>query len=201
MSTDIAQFQAAGLPAKLEDLQSAYDNFKGATRPKGQQFLKVGQEGSKTEGLVTWGADADEVEADAEWVVNVRGVQWGYALQKGAEMTEELTALWFENRPEPNAAKAQGGKEWKDYFKGQLVCVSGDDKGVVVEFGGTSFGIQKFYKTVLASYMQQEDKTAYPVINMVVGSYHSRTYSKTIYQINPVVVGTMSEVDLDKLAS
>ena len=203
-NTDLALFTQAGVPANIDAIKDRITKFKRETQSDNVQYLKIGQEGKPTEGLITFGADGNEVEPNSEWGVNVTGVVWGYLLRNGAQVDDEVWAPWYEDLPQVNEAKATGDKRWRRAIKAQMVCVTGEDAGVVVEFGGDTLGHQKFYRTLLDAYQAQlgadTDKLV-PLITLAAGGYDNKKQAKHIYEIVPAIKSWVSDAELVALVS
>ena len=205
-SKDLSLFTAAGVPANVEAVQNRITKFKRATQSDNVQYLKIGQEGKPTEGLITFGAEGVEVEPASEWGVNIMGVSWGYLLRDGAQVDDEMWVPWCEDLPEPDQSKARGEKKWRRAIKAQMVCTTGEDAGVVVEFGGDTLGHQKFYRELLDAYQAQlaendGPEKSIPVITLTKGGYYNAKQKKQIYEIVPTIVGWVSNEGLVNLVN
>ncbi len=208
---DLVAFQNAGLPADPSELKQALQNARSEapTSSTGVAFLKMGQVGMEVAGehmagILYYGAEGTEVQEGSEWVFNVESIEHGYLLRDGARVNAEAYGTIY--RPKPRDLRpTQGGEQWKEAYKSQLVCVTGEDLGQVCEHGGDSGGVVKMFRDVLMPSIERQldvdPARIYPRGEFGMHSYYSNKQSKEIYEATFKVTGWMSRAELDEYAA
>lgn len=203
MTNDINKFQEGGLPANPSELKARLQQARQqAPANTGVQYLKMNQFGVPLEGRITYGADGTEMEQDSEWVVNWRSLEHGFILRDGASVTSEAYNSVFDPLPK-DLRDTKGNEQWRQSYKGELACVSGEDIGVVVEYAGDAGGVVKFFKMIMQAIESQLDtdpETLYPFVTMEVKSYYSNKQKKDIYEAVGKIVGWMDEAEMGEAA-
>lgn len=203
MSNDIASFQEGGLPANPSELKGRLQQARQqAPATTGQQFLKMNQFGSPFEGRLTYGAAGTEMEPGSEWVVNWRDLMHGYILRDGGSVNGEVYNSVFDPLP-GDLRPTKGNENWRQSYKGTLACASGEDIGVVCEYGGDAGGVVKFFKLVMQALESQLDvdpDKLYPIVTMEVSQYFSNKQKKDIYEAVGKIVGWMGEAEMEEIA-
>lgn len=203
--SELTQFENAGLPADPNQLKAGLQNARNQAPAVGAGvlFMKMNQFGSPHEGLLTYGPEAVEVQDGSEWVVNWKGMQHGFLLRDGASVKAEVYAPIFQPLPQ-DLRPTVGSESWRQAYKCQLVCVSGEDIGTVCEYSGDAGGVVKLFKQVLLPAIEgQLDVDAnklYPALTFTVTSYHSKKQSKDVYEAHGKIVAWFSEDELNELA-
>lgn len=204
MSNDLTQFTQGGLPSDPAQLKAGLQQARQSAPSTiaGVQFMKMNQFGSPQEGVITYGAAATEMQENSRWAINWQGLMHGYILRDGASVNAEVYESVF--KPLPTELRpVKGGEQWRQAFNGQLVCVSGEDVGVIVAYSGDAGGVIKFYKMLLPAIESQIDvdpQKLYPVVTFNVDHYYSNKQKKEIYEATGTLVDWMGQADMDAIA-
>ena len=164
--------------------------------------MKMNQYGSPQEGQITYGAEATEVQPGSQWVLNWQTLQHGYILRDGGSVNGEVYESVFQPLPQ-DLRPTKGNETWRPSYRGSLVCISGEDVGVEVEYGGDAGGMTKFFGMIMGALSSQLDvspDSLYPVVTWDVTSYFSKKQKKDIYEATGKIVSWLSQDELEALA-
>lgn len=173
---DVVKFGSKGLPmspdALLQGLQNTSRTIQsGDTLP----LLRLGKGG-----YFIYGQDDIEVEPDSLWALNPASLKHGYACWGDGELLGEVMVPF--NQPLPALAELPNyGEKWGQQIAVQLQCLTGEDKGVVVNYKGTSLGLRNAMRELineLIVQLQSDPQNCVPVIAFEVDSYKHKTYGK-----------------------
>lgn len=168
-----------GLPSREE--MAAYLNTAAQVLPAGsggKQFLKI----SDKDGAWTFGAEETVVEEDSLWAINPISFFHGYIAWHDAKPEGEHRSSI--RRPLPPVdtlppVKAQNGWQLQQGF--DLVCVSGEDTGVLCEFKTSSTGGKRAVGNVANAINEQFAKdpdTLVPIVRLRDNKYYDKKYKK-----------------------
>jgi len=198
--SDMTLFDQAGLPA-IADFKAGLQQARAQAPASnaGVQYLKMNQVGSPAVGLLTYGAEQTEVQENSRWAVNAMGMQHGFLLRDGGSVNSEVYGPV--HQPLPSGMRAPVGDEkWRQAYKCNLVCISGEDIGTVCEYAGDAGGVVKLFKTVLMPALEAQldvDPTKlFPVVVFEVTSYTSNKQKKEIYEAKGALVDWVSNEDI-----
>ena len=182
MANELAAFTNSA-PLATQDLNTALQSaIVDAQANSGLAYLKVRQ----TDGALVFGSDAEEVEPDSRWAIDVSNLQHGWMLRDQAEVLgSDFVPLHEHPKVRPEGARAA--------YRGIMRCVSPDHLGVQVEFGGDSLYITKFWTQQIFPAIQRRlatDSTVviYPIVNLDVQNYTAKKSRKKIFTLNATVV-------------
>ena len=202
---DLTAFQNAGLPSDINAMKAALQKSQqeAPTLAGGIQYMTMNQEGKPGEGTITYGAERTEIEEGSEWVLLPQTLKHGYLARNGAKVDDEVWASVFHDLPDVTDKPIKRGFNWDQAYKGEFVCVSGEDVGTQVEFGGAAAGIVKMYSQqilpALLSQLDVDPGSLFLAVTFDVRSYDNKTYNKTIYEPVVTPVSWFSEAELAEL--
>jgi hypothetical protein len=176
----IAAFRGAGLPSR-EEVGQFLNNAAMAipAGSGGKQFLKI----SDRDGAWTFGADETVIEEDSLWAVNPLSFFHGYiAWNDGKPEGEHRQSV---NRPVLPSLDAlppvKAEKGWQKQVGFDLVCLTGEDAGVLCEYKASSVGGTRGAGTLAAAigtqYGKDPDRIV-PVIKLRDNKYYDKKYKK-----------------------
>ena len=181
MANELAAFTNSA-PLATQDLNTALQSaIVDAQSNSGLAYLKVRQ----TDGALVFGADAEEVDPDSRWAIDVSNLQHGWMLRDQAEVLgSDFVPLYEHPKVRPEGARAA--------YRGVMRCVSPEHQGVQVEFGGDSLYITKFWTQQIFPAIQKRlatDSTViYPIVTLDVQNYTAKKSRKKIFTLNATVV-------------
>lgn len=145
----------------------------------GKPILKM----DKHSGDWFFGPENIEVEAGAEWAVNIATWQHGWrAWSEFGVGTPEILGeiLVGLNDPLPAASTLPDvGQPYKKAFSVELTCISGEDEGITVVYSPTSQGGEDFFGKLGVQIGKQVDagsKAIVPIIVLEHSTYISKKY-------------------------
>ena len=211
---DLTAFEQGGLPTDAEAIKAGLKAARqqAPSISQGMQYLTMQQAGAKDqnrksiEGLLTFGAAHTEVEEGSEWAVNWKGLQHGFILRDGGSVNAEVYGPIFEPLPDLNQQReARGNEVWRQSYKAQLICISGEDEGMMVEYSGDAAGKVKLFKQVilpgLEAQLDADPDKLYPTLQWEVTSYYSKKQKKDIYEAEGTIVDWLTEEDVAQSAA
>jgi hypothetical protein len=178
-----------GLPATLGTLVSSIQSTKTRLSVSGdigadKFFLKVAKQG-----FWVYGAEETEVEEASKWAINPNAIATGYACWADAELLDEQMALITEE-PIVKSSLAVHNHPWNPQIGLQLVCISGEDKGVQVLYQATSLGARKAFAKLLDSLLEKAGSGStklVPIVELEVSSYKHKKWGKVFTPLLTVV--------------
>jgi len=201
--SDLTLFQQAGVPDVAQfktGLQHARQSAPKTTG--GVQYLKMNQVGSPLAGELTYGAEGTPVEDGSLWVVNPFGIQHGFILRDGGSVNNEIYAPITQPLPS-ELPPARGQEQWRQSYMAQMVCISGEDLGTLVEYSGDAGGVVKLFRDVLLpaieSQIDVDPNKILPAVSFEVTSYYSNKQKKDIYEARGTIEKWLSMDELMKL--
>lgn len=188
MSNEVSLFAAGGLPSV--DMTQFKQSLKAAASAQkaalsGFPFLRM-----QKDGLWVYGPENVEVEEKSLWAINVFSMEQGYiawgdegSKDEGTVMGRQMAGL-----TEPQVARGSlpdVGANWTPCVAFNLVCLSGEDKGVTVKYETNSYGGRKVYADLLQAVSKQaeDDGKVIPIVELDSSPYQHKKYGK-IY--NPI---------------
>lgn len=190
---------AGNAVAALAGLRAGLANVAASTPMRiTDPFMRMG-----TDGVWIYGAENIEVEEGSEWAINPLSIRHGYSCwtsypakaKKKNELKGEV--MVGAASPKPGRETLQtftdpeyGDWEWKDQVSFSLMCVSGEDKGVVVLYKTSSVGGLNACGALIETIIKQldDDPTKpVPVVLLENDSYTHKTYGKTYTPILKIV--------------
>jgi hypothetical protein len=177
---------AVGLPSR-EELSRALTNASmsipavGGDRP----FLKM----DKGDGTWVYGQEETEVEPGSRWAVNPLSLQHGYIAWKDDNTGVEDEVMMPINRqlpPEASLKTVSTRTGWQRQQSVDLVCISGEDEGTVVQYKQSSVGAMKLFAALTNAILSRVEKGLddyVPIIVMKAQDYKHKKYGR-IY--NPI---------------
>ncbi len=159
-----------------------------------KQYIKMLTKG-RDAGTWVFGQQETEVEADSLWAVNPASIKHGYVAwdtDKGGAPVQELMMPINRTLPALNALPVLGMStpdkkgnthqlEYQDQRSIDLVCISGEDEGVVVEYKQSSKGAMKLFSKIVNLLLDQIAKgdNIVPVGKLGFSSYDHSSYGET----------------------
>jgi len=186
------------LPANLNSLVTSLETATVAvSQASGSDpFLRLLKSGEWV-----YGGDDIDVEKDSKWAANPNSFALGFqAWTTGGELAGEELALVSE-APILKSQLEDVGAEWKPIIACQLVCTSGEDKGVTVLFKTSSKGgikaLNGLMKELVSRIKDPKAEGAYiPVINLDTDNYKHKTYGRIYTPVLTVVAWLEDTADL-----
>lgn len=179
---DLVKFPGGGMPAKPDDLAKGLQNVTAHIGPSagGTPFLRLGKDG-----IWVYGQENIDVEEASHWAINPYSIQHGFAAWGDGELFGEVMVP-FNQAPPVRSTLQDYGVEWKPQTSMLLQCMSGEDKGQVVLYKGTSVGMQNAVKELinqLIGQIQSDPEHLVPVVSLEVDSYQHKKYGQTFVPI------------------
>lgn len=202
---DLTAFQNAGLPSDINAMKAALQKSQqeAPTLAGGIQYMTMNQEGKPGEGTITYGAERTEIEEGSEWVLLPQTLKHGYLARNGAKVDNEVFASVFHDLPDVSNTPIKNGFNWDQAYQAEFVCISGEDVGTQVQFGGAAAGIVKMYSQqilpALLSQLDVDPGSLFLAVTFDVRSYDNKTYNKTIYEPIVTPVSWFSEAELAEM--
>lgn len=192
---DVVKFSGgAGLMTR-EDLSGALNRVSmAAPRVGGEyQFLKM----DKGNGDWLYGQEETLVEDASLWAVNPNSLEYGYIAwppESAADREPEGEVMVPITRQLPDRGtlrtKHSGGETtgagWQYQQSVVLVCINGEDEGVICQYKQSSVGSQKLFKSVvdaLGLQIQKGSDAIVPIVRLKSDSYKHKKWGR-IY--NPI---------------
>lgn len=180
--SNLIKFPGGGMPAKTEDLVAGLQNVTSHIGPSagGTPFLRLGKDG-----IWVYGQENIDVEEGSLWAINPYSIQHGFAAWGDGELFGEVMVP-FNQAPPQRGSLQDYGVEWKAQTSMLMQCTSGEDKGQVVMYKGTSIGMQNAVKELvnaLINQIQANPKNIVPVVALDVDSYTHKKYGQTFVPI------------------
>lgn len=176
-AANIAAFKQA-----LEQTVAAIPDSTGAL------FLKLTKGGEWI-----YGQDGVEVQPGSHWAINPANMRKGYIAWGTGAVLGKITrnivqppVLPSDLPPAPAGCK----KGWEEVVCMELACITGEDKGTVVEYEQNSDGGIKAFRQVAEAILKQaqvSDTDIVPVVELVTDSYIHREYGKIFKPVFKVV--------------
>lgn len=147
----------------------------------GMSYLKLSKGG-----FFVYGVDDLETEDGSQWAVNPNSLAVGYVAWPingtGKPLGEEMRGIADDPIIESRLPSVGDNAAWTQQVGMQLMCVSGEDKGVGVVFkasskGGIS-GFSAFLNDVMTHLSGNPGDKIVPVIELEVNDYKHPTYGK-----------------------
>jgi hypothetical protein len=170
----------AGLPSR-DEVAQFINSAAIAIQPgnSGKQFLKI----SDKDGVWTYGAEETVVEDDALWAINPLSFFHGYiAWHDGKPEQEHRQSVSRPHLPDPATlppVKAQNGYQVQYGF--ELVCISGEDEGVVCEYKASSTGGKRGTGEVVNAINSRagvDPDSIVPIVKLRNNKYWDKKYKK-----------------------
>ncbi len=161
------------------------------TSQEGMAYLKLSKGG-----FWTYGIDDVEVEEGSHWAVNPNSLAVGYVAWPingtGKPLGEEMRGITDDPIIESQLPDVGPNGQWNQQVAMQLMCVSGEDKGVEVVFKASSKGglngFNTFLNEVMRHFQEKPDTTdVVPVVDLVVDDYKHPTYGKIFTPVFSIV--------------
>ena len=147
-----------------------------------------------------FGADDTDVEAGSLWAVDPNSFCMGFqAWNEDGELQGEITQLVTEQPVLRSELKEVDG-EWRPLMGCILVCISGEDEGLMVSYKTTSKGGIKALGKLMQELVSRiksnpADGTYIPVVELIAESYKHKKYGR-IYTPAMVVKEWTDEEEL-----
>lgn len=190
---------AGGALASLAALKFSLANVAASTPMRiTEPFMRMG-----TDGVWIYGAENIEVEEGSKWAINPLSVRHGYSCwsnypakaKKKNELQGESMVPASHAKPSRDTLQtftdaAYGAWEWKDQVSFTMMCVSGEDKGVVVLYKTSSAGGLNAAGGILEAIIKQLDddpSAPVPAVTLNSDSYQHKSYGKTYFPVLDIV--------------
>lgn len=157
-----------------------------------KQYLKM----DKGNGEWLFGQEETVVEEDSLWAINPTSLMHGYVAwdtdSGGAPVQEVMLPI---SRPLPSIdqlPRAVGGKGQDISYQQQrsvdLVCISGEDEGTIVEYKQGSVGAMKLFGTITNDLLNQLQKgdDIVAIVKLSSDSYKHKKYGRIFNPVWPV---------------
>lgn len=171
------------LPASMDNLLKGLvaTHARVKTTAGDENYLKL----AKT-GVWMYGADEIDVEEGSEWAIDPNSFTAGFIAWE-PDNNKPAEKLGEEMRPatDPPILRADlpdVGAPWAEQMGCQLMCLTGEDKGVRVSYSTTSKGGLRAINTILGEVVGQlqagESDAIVPVVDLAVDSYVHKRYGR-----------------------
>ncbi len=148
---DIAKQDSSNLPAELAGLGTAMIQ-EGATMGGVQDLLKfLSREG----GLWVFGVDATEIEPDSQWAINPLSFEYGWVCWKDSKIAGEamvpvgVAKATRDSLTDHGTDSKDKAVSWDEQMACRLMCVSGEDTGIEVNYRTSTYGGLQAIKSVM----------------------------------------------------
>lgn len=156
-----------------------------------KQFLKM----DKGNGDWVFGQEETVVEDGSLWAVNPASLEHGYISWDGNQQVEGEVMVNI-SRPLPDVASLRvkgspdgqptGQNGWQFQMSVDMVCISGEDAGTVIQYKQSSVGAMKAFRSLtdgIGAQLEADKDEIVPIIEMKSDSYKHKKYGR-IY--NPI---------------
>lgn len=194
----VTETKPSGLPslASLKEGIAATAAGISVNTTGGAPFLRL----LKT-GKWVFGQENLEIDPASLWGINPYTIQKGFVAwsdRKGAkneplaERFVGVTSPMPTDLPEVRDDKNGGAVcTWKESYRFDMACCTGEDKGTVVLYNPTSYGGLKVCQEIMAKLVEHIDGGAtddiVPLVKMTSDSYTHKTYGQVINPIFDIV--------------
>lgn len=179
---DVIKFSGGGTGLMSREDLGTFLNSAAVAIPQGsggKQFLKI----SDKDGVWTYGAEETVVEDDALWAINPLSFFHGYiAWHDGKPEQEHRQSVSRPHLPDPATlppVKAKNGYQVQYGF--ELVCISGEDEGVVCEYKASSTGGKRGTGEVVNAINSRagvDPDSIVPIVKLRNNKYWDKKYKK-----------------------
>lgn len=203
MSNVVSLFAKGGLPtvdmtAYKSAVKSAERALKSATG--GLPFLRMGKDGSWV-----YGAENTEIEDSSLWAINPFSMSMGFiawgaqgSRDEGTVLGEKLSLLT--EPPVQRGTLEDVGAEWTPCVAFDLMCLNGEDKGVMVKYKTNSVGGKRAFSDMLqlvSAAMDDAEGKCVPIVTLDADSYPHKKYGKIytpVFNVKKWVMPSDSEL-------
>ena len=148
--------------------------------------------GISSEGIWCYGQDRTDVQPGSHWAVDVRSLKHGFIAWPPATVKERKPLgerMVPASMPLPRQTELPDvGAPYQLQFSFELLCMDGEDAGVMALYKNGSYGAKVIVQTLVEEIRKQakRDQTKLcPVVKLEIRSYVHKEWKKTIY--NPVL--------------
>lgn len=159
---------------------------------------------SREGGVWVYGVEAVDVQDESEWAINPLSFEYGYVCWKDSKPAGEAMVSVGVQRPDKATLVDHGedskGKKvgWDEQMACRLMCVSGDDVGVELNYRTSTYGGIQAIKSVMKEVGAKINAGKGEVVAIVTlenDSYIHADHGKTYTPQMPIVRWTAMEVE------
>lgn len=182
---DITKFSGGSLPANPSDLATGLANVGMGIQTLGSQpILRL-----LREGIYVFGQENIEVMEGSQWAVNPYSIEHGWACWGDGEMLGEVMVP-FNQQPPAIGSLPDHGEPWAQQNSMQLMCMTGEDKGVTVVYKSTSKGFLNMFKKLtgqIINQVQVDSTHIVPLVELDTDHYNHKKFGKIYTPVLEVV--------------
>lgn len=184
MANELVAFKGSNLAkVDLNTLQEGFNRAQEAIQVSGGvQYLKM----LKQDGEWVYGQQDTDVEPGSEWAVNPESFMVGYIAwdDKGNLKGKEMRSVF---KPVIRLDELNNvGAQWQEQCSFQMQCISGEDAGLVVEYGQSSRGGKDAFQEMVRDIRIQLSKGStdiVPIVELKSDHYMHKTRGKIFVPI------------------
>ena len=188
----IQETQLPDAAGRIADLLGGMANIQNSIQEAGGVATAFPFIGINNSGVWAFGQDRTEVEAGSQWAIDIRSWKHGYIAwpdQKTKERKPLGERMVPASQPLPALASLPDvGQPYTLQFSFELLCMSGEDSGIVALYKNGSYGakviVQDLVEKVRAQAKIDQTKLC-PLVVLDIRSYFHAEWKKDIY--NPVL--------------
>ncbi len=174
MSKELTTPFGTSLPT-TEALGKGLDAYRPPASSGGKNYLKLARQGE-------WVYGSEETGAEDTYAINPMSIRAGYVCWDDGEKSGEVMADLMMGEPMINPADLPPtNAEWEAQVGFDLVGMSGNDKGVELQYATNSVGGKRAHKAIVDAIRAQyaEDPArCVPVVALEMDSYQHKKYGK-----------------------
>jgi len=177
---------------RIADLLGGLNNVQNSIQEAGGVASAFPFIGINGDGIWAYGQERTEVEEHSLWAVDIRSWQHGYIAwppntsKDRKPLAERMVPA---SSPLPALASLPAVPvEYQLQFSFELLCMSGEDSGVMALYKNGSYGAKVIVQNLVEEVRKQAKVDATrlcPVVELQIRSYFHQEWKKTIY--NPVL--------------
>jgi hypothetical protein len=193
--TDLPMTANSNLPdhvARMQDLLGGIANITNSIAEAGGVASGLPFIGVNGNGVWAYGQERTEVEPDSCWAIDIRTWKHGYIAWPPATAKERKPLgerMVPANMMLPRLVDLPNvGAPYSLQFSFELLCMTGEDAGVMALYKNGSYGAKVIVQTLAEEIRQQAKRNASqlcPVVKLGIRDYFHSEWKKTIY--NPVL--------------
>jgi hypothetical protein len=177
---------------RMQDLLGGISNIANSIAEAGGVASTFPFIGINNDGVWCYGQDRTEVEPGSRWAIDIRTWKHGYIAWPTANVKERKPLgerMVPANMALPQLAELPDvGAPYQLQFSFELLCINGEDAGVMALYKNGSYGAKVVVQTLVEEVRKQakrDPSRLCPVVELGIRDYFHKEWKKTIY--NPVL--------------